>query len=101
MIDVGGLYSSRIIDGLSDGSIWIALNGKQATLKLEGGENNRFIFQDALSYNQPYKITIMENPQGQNCSINPAGTGVAATVDISSVLISCSASISMTVFFVV
>jgi len=92
MVDVGGLSSSLVIDGLTDGEIVLALNGEQASLNLNGGANNGFNFEDALSYNQPYEITIVDNPDGQTCSINSAATGVATTVDISSVLIACSAN---------
>ena len=79
-------------------SVGGSVSGLSGTLVLQdnGGDdpsvsgNGAFAFGTSLGAGAAYSVTVKSNPDGQMCSVSGA-TGVVASADVTSVVVTCSA----------
>jgi 6-phosphogluconolactonase (cycloisomerase 2 family) len=72
------------VAGLASGSLTLLLNGTGA---LVVPANGSFIFPTPIA--STYTVTVGSQPAGQTCSVSQ-GTGVAATSNVTNVVVNCS-----------
>ncbi len=73
------------VSGLSGGSLTLLLNGGDA---LVVPANGAFKFSTPIA--SAYTVSVGSQPTGQTCSVGQHGTGVAATANVTDVVVSCS-----------
>jgi 6-phosphogluconolactonase (cycloisomerase 2 family) len=72
------------VSGLSGGSLTLLLNGANALVVPANGA-----FKFATPIASAYTVSVGTQPAGQTCSVGQ-GTGVAATANVTNVVVSCS-----------
>jgi 6-phosphogluconolactonase (cycloisomerase 2 family) len=75
------------VSGLADGeSVVLADNGTD-TLTVNG--NDTFTFAKRVDQNGSYAVTVMTQPNGQNCAVT-SGSGASATANVTAVAVVCT-----------
>ena len=77
-----------VIRGLTTGDFIISDGGTQLTMN---GGSDDFNFQDVLTLNAPYDVTVIQHPVGQTCTIE-SGSGTNLGADVEDVRIECALS---------
>ncbi len=78
---------SGTVSGLGAGEAVTLLNNGTDALRVT--ESGGFIFSQPVNFGAAYAVTVAEQPAGQLCTVNNAGSGVMSASAVTNVVIDC------------
>ena len=78
---------SGTVSGLAAGTSVALLNNGADGLQVT--ESGNFIFSQPVNFGAAYAVTVAEQPVGQLCTVNNAGSGVMSASAVTNVVIDC------------
>ena len=78
---------SGTVSGLVSGATVTLLNNGADALRVT--ESGGFIFSQPVNFGAVYAVTVAEQPAGQLCTVNNAGSGVMSASAVTTVVIDC------------